>query len=522
DQSVLIDPGSALIADEIIRKVDTVIGLHNVRWLVCSHVDPDILGALPAMVAHGLHPEARIVTHWRDEALIVHSGTPLKFWRIEENDWHLALEDRTLSFVFMPYLHFAGAFGTFDEESGTLFSSVLFGGFTFDHSLFAESVAYFDAIRVFHEHYMPNREILEHAIVELRRLAIRQIAPQHGQIIPEGLIAPIMNLLEKLECGIYLLARQNPGLAFLLAANQTIQGVVDTVVKERDFSVVATYMANLASQTLGAAYLEFWSSGEGVVLQFDQSDQFAGQVAEPPDDVARVMAGQEVSPGLRLILALTSSVTNEIDGAVVLGFGEATKLDEATYAVLVQVIGIVEVGLEREALLRASNLDRIAWMTRAVRDPLTDLYNRASLADSLRRLMAADSLGEVAQLAALMVDIDFFKGVNDTHGHRVGDRVLARVARAITSGIRSDDMAFRYGGEEFLVLLPRANAAAALVVAERIRTNLEASTGSGPVVQVSIGVAIRNAKEGDGSLVDRADKALYRAKANGRNRVVLG
>lgn len=79
DQSVLIDPGSALIGDEIIRKIESITPLHNVRWLVCSHADPDIIGALPALVARGLHPEAHIATFWRDEALIIHSGTPLPF-----------------------------------------------------------------------------------------------------------------------------------------------------------------------------------------------------------------------------------------------------------------------------------------------------------------------------------------------------------------------------------------------------------------------------------------------------------
>ena len=79
DRSVLIDPGSALVVDEVITKVDQVVGVANVRWLVCSHADPDIIGALPGLVAHGLHPDAAIVTHWRDEALIRHSGTRLPY-----------------------------------------------------------------------------------------------------------------------------------------------------------------------------------------------------------------------------------------------------------------------------------------------------------------------------------------------------------------------------------------------------------------------------------------------------------
>ena len=196
DQSVLIDPGSALVASEMIRKVESIVPLTSIRWLVCSHADPDIIGALPALEARGLSPDAAIVTYWRDEALIVHSGTPRPFWRIEEHDWRLDLEDRTLRFVFTPYLHFAGAFATYDETSGTLFSSDLFGGFTEDPSLFATSIEYFDAIRAFHEHYMPSREILAHSLQMIRELPMLRIAPQHGQVIPGELIEPIMEKLE--------------------------------------------------------------------------------------------------------------------------------------------------------------------------------------------------------------------------------------------------------------------------------------------------------------------------------------
>ena len=221
-ESVLIDPGSALTAAEVIRKVDDVVGVENIRWLVCSHPDPDILSALPALAARGLHPQAAIVTHWRDRALIRHTGIDLPYWLIEEHDWKLQLEDRSLKFLFTPYAHFAGAFCTFDETSGTLFSSDLFGGFTDDHSLFASSMAYFEQMRAFHEHYMPSGEILAHALEEIRRLDLRRIAPQHGLIIPEDLASPMLDQLSRLECGIYLLAREDPGLEFLLTAHRTI------------------------------------------------------------------------------------------------------------------------------------------------------------------------------------------------------------------------------------------------------------------------------------------------------------
>ena len=474
------------------------------------------------MIARGLHPEAVIVTHWRDEALMVHSGLPLRYWRIEEHDWRLELEDRTLQFVFTPYLHFAGAFGTFDPATGTLFSSDLFGGFTDDHSLFASSVEYFDAMRAFHEHYMPNREILDHVLQELRQLPLHLIAPQHGQIIPEHLIAPIMDLLEKLECGIYLLAREDPGLAFLLAASETLHRVKDTLVKEQHFSIVATYLAGLAQLSLGADYLEFWSMVDDVVLQFDQSDGYAGHATQMPPDVEEIVHGRDVSPEGRIFFSLRSTDSGKVNGVMVMGFAGPHEFDEATSGILTQIVSLVEVGLEREVLFRSMEMDRTSWQTKAVHDPLTGLLNRASLEDSERRLIALDNLNDVPHLAALMVDIDFFKRVNDTLGHLAGDRVLARVAKAITTSTRSNDLAFRYGGEEFLVLLSQVEARTAVEAAERIRATVRATTGGGPEVRVSIGVAVRTAGEDAESMVQRADQALYRAKENGRDQLCVG
>lgn len=521
DQSVLIDPGSALNVDEVIRKIDSVVGLHNVRWIVCSQPDIDIVAALPYLVDHGLHPEVAIVTHWRDEASIVHSGTPLGFWRIEDHHWRLELEDRTLLFRLTPYLHFVGAFCTFDEESGTLFSSDLFGGFGEDQSLYVASLEDFDSIRTFHEYYMPSREIVTHAIHQVRDLPIQRIAPQHGHVIPQELVAPIMGALESLECGIVLIARNDPGLAFLLAANRTIHDVIDTMVREQNFSIVAAYLADLASETLSAEYFELWAGTADRWFQFDQGDSYAGHLADPPDDVASVFNGEASNTGTRLVLALKSPMSRQINGAMVWGFRERRTLSEATMTVLSQIISLVEVGLEREILRRSMDIERAAWHMQAIHDALTGLYNRVSLDDSFYRLASFDERNPTPQIAALMIDIDFFKKVNDTFGHAVGDVVIQRVAKSITQSVRPSDLVFRYGGEEFLVLLSNVDPTSAIRAAERIRERVGNSGVEVPTVSVSVGVTLRHPGEQHGALIARADRALFLAKSNGRDRVEI-
>ena len=520
DESALIDPGSALTAGEVMAKVDDVVGVENLRWLVCSHSDPDIISALPALVARGLRPEAAIVTHWRDKALIRHLGVDLPYWLIEENGWRLELEDRALQFLFTPYAHFAGAFCTFDETSGTLFSPDLFGGFVDDdHSLFATSMAYFEQMRAFHEHYMPSGEILAHTLAQIRQLPVRTIAPQHGLVIPEELVTPLTEELGQLECGIYLLARDDPDLRFLLSANRTVRDLVETLVRQPEFSVVVAQLAETAERLIGAERLELWARTGSTTLQFDRANGFAGRTADPPADVLAALSGAAPAVGPRLMVPLLSPSSASVSGMAVLEFGDTPALNRPTRALLEEICGLVEVGLERELFRRAADIDRDAFYDQAIHDPLTGLYNRQYLADAARRLCALDDRTLRPAVAALMIDLDHFKAVNDGFGHSVGDQVLRHVARSILEGSRRGDIVVRYGGEEFLVLLAGVDQKIAQSVAERIRTSVGEPGGTLPRVTASVEVALRDQGEPFDRLVERADEAMYLAKAAGRDRV---
>ncbi|MHB8334774.1 MAG: GGDEF domain-containing protein [Acidimicrobiales bacterium] len=159
------------------------------------------------------------------------------------------------------------------------------------------------------------------------------------------------------------------------------------------------------------------------------------------------------------------------------------------------------------------------WHTRAIYDPMTGLRNRASLSDSYQQLAAFDDRNLDPQMAALMVDVDHFKVVNDTFGHAAGDLLLQRIAHALLQSVRPSDPSFRLGGEEFLVLLSNVDASSARHAAERIRERVAGSAPDLPIVTVSVGLALRQRNETQESLLARADEALYRAKENGRDRV---
>ena len=155
-------------------------------------------------------------------------------------------------------------------------------------------------------------------------------------------------------------------------------------------------------------------------------------------------------------------------------------------------------------------------------DSLTGLYNRRHLEECLAEL-AAGCRRHGHDLSALVIDIDHFKQVNDTYGHPAGDAVLIELARRIRMCLRTEDVPGRWGGEEFLVLLPFIDAAGAEVVAERLRATVAGSPfnlGSGEVVAVTVSVGGAVARDGH-DLVHRADAALYEAKRAGRDAVRL-
>ena len=158
-------------------------------------------------------------------------------------------------------------------------------------------------------------------------------------------------------------------------------------------------------------------------------------------------------------------------------------------------------------------------------DPLTGVEGRIAMLPFLRRQHALVQRG-IANCAVAMIDLDFFKKINDTHGHAAGDRVLIAVAGKLRSLLRPYDRLFRYGGEEFLLCAPHTDVKAAHALVERLRAALadagiDAGLGAPLRVTVSAGVAALDPAETVERSIGRADAAMYAAKLNGRNRTEI-
>jgi diguanylate cyclase (GGDEF)-like protein len=227
-----------------------------------------------------------------------------------------------------------------------------------------------------------------------------------------------------------------------------------------------------------------------------------------------------VMPGAQNVVVAPVTVDGEDLGVAVAewGGGADARIPTTTVQALSQASMHTALALQNARLL--GEIERLA-----TRDSLTGLANRRLFDESLLREAArAQRLG--TPLSLLVLDVDHFKQVNDTHGHPAGDKILVAVAESLGGRLRPRDLVARYGGEEFVLILPETDGPGARVVAERTRQKVESlrtDAGVAAPVQVTISLgcatfgpaAFGNARE----LLGAADRALYAAKRRGRNRV---
>ncbi|MEO5377821.1 MAG: diguanylate cyclase [Magnetococcus sp. DMHC-6] len=552
DQSVLVDPGSALTFPYTLSKIEEVIPFSNIRYFLCHHQDPDITASLMSIDQMVRREDAMVISHWRANVLLKHYGLKLSFICVEKIHWSLDLGGRILQFIFTPYLHFPGAFCTFDVGTGTLFSSDLFGGFTEKWQLAAEDESYFEAIRPFHEHYMPSQDILQYGIAKLERFPIQMIAPQHGSLIPKPLVGFMMDQLKSLDCGLFLMTHSNSDFQRLSQLNRVLREVMNTMVMHRDFSQVVARILELAQPIIPVIKLEFYSILDNEeILHLAPESGYRGKRQCPPEKYRMILGKDrffwdshyqkpylisqtgDMHPNRVdqefcqvLVLPLFSTIHQTIQAVVIFHLSENIHISEEMSHVLSQISMALGVAVEREVIYQSIDMERQRIYERSIRDTLTNLYTRVYMQDTTTRLCRVHDRDENATIAIAMFDIDHFKSVNDTYGHAAGDLVLKRVAQVLITGTRSVDLPVRMGGEEFAVFILGTTEKLSIDIAERIRIKVTQLTFEGSladrVVTISCGLIFRRQEEPLEAAMERADVALYQAKNGGRNRIVVG
>ncbi len=276
----------------------------------------------------------------------------------------------------------------------------------------------------------------------------------------------------------------------------------------------------LADQ-LASVYIESETAEKARIIQKKLIEKFdidENQALSLLDDIAtsssRIIASFDLDPGdIRPYSSLLQEANNEL--------GKLNLSNEQ------MILEMMEAKEKVEKLAQTLTDANIRLKELVYRDGLTGLYNHRYFQESLSNELARAARYH-SSVSLILFDIDFFKKVNDTHGHPAGDLVLMNIARAVTSAVRPCDIVSRYGGEEFAVILPETSAAGVKVFAARLRRCVEgiATLVDGQLIYVTVSAGAttydqKRAKTTKSDLIETADRGLYLSKQNGRNQVTV-
>jgi diguanylate cyclase (GGDEF)-like protein len=544
-ESVLIDPGSKITYQETRKKIKQLIDIRDIKYFIAHHQDPDIVSCMQDIFDEIGTKGRYLITHWRAWALLKHYSWDIELYEIEENACKLKLKDRTLYFIATPYLHFAGAFCTFDDKTKTLFSSDIFGGFTDKFELFANNTdGYFEKMKPFHEHYMPSNAILNHGLDKIEEFQpINLIAPQHGSIIKKEFIKPVITKLRQLECGLFGKFKYTKDVIRLSKLNEALNEIIKIeAYQEGFFKVVDKIIESIKN--------------------FYNIDGIKAYVSTDTDNEIVVMDSDKRSISIVKDPIKTKNMLNAAhyltDGSIFYAQSTLHKLfsiKDPSYLFPIKdnndkIYGVCFITLNSDAIEIPKDLEimhkfqtpismsilnerRIFCLENkskkhyeeSIKDPLTGLFNRRYMT-----LIAQQEFERAKRfnqpLSVVMLDIDHFKKINDTFSHLAGDVVLQNIAKKIKNIIRSIDTPVRYGGEEFLIFLPNTNRQNAIKVAEKINQAIKKSAAEYNLniikCTISGGVAStdEDAIDNFNQLIAKSDQRLYNAKNLGRDRIV--
>ncbi|MEO8229297.1 MAG: sensor domain-containing diguanylate cyclase [Chloroflexota bacterium] len=312
-----------------------------------------------------------------------------------------------------------------------------------------------------------------------------------------------------------ILARILQGLSRSASAEGIVQALLAELGRGTGADHTVVVRRRIGERSLEASLAGARPEDPSATIQLPIADLAIGTDDGPGSAGQRIEAQVRTGFGLSHTLTAPLGTARGVIGAIVL----ARRTDEPWSAGSRRI-------LQAAALEAAAALERVESHrdaeARASTDVLTGLPNRRYF-DEFCGLLAERRRADDA-VGILMVDLDHFKRVNDRFGHDVGDAVLRAVARVIAGAVRDDDVPARYGGEEFVVLLRNPSARVALEIAERIRVAIAGldlrALGPGPI-SASVGAAVQvDAEQPIADLLADADRALYRAKRAGRDRVV--
>ncbi len=293
DASVLVDPGSMLEFDAVVEKVESLSSMKAVKYIILHHQDPDLAAAVPAMEKLIGRDDLRVVTHSRMVPLVKHYLIASDYYEIDKEGHILRDGALELRFVTTPYCHSPGAFVTYEPRTKTLFSGDIFGGIEASWEFYAGD-DYFEKAKQFHAEYMPSRDIFNYTLSKIEKLDMERIAPQHGSIVRKPQIAPLIEKMKALECGLYIeeayhtqltdtiemLERKDTALLESLRHFQILMDAMHeaAIVSDKYGTIIDTNAA--AEHIFGLAHAEFVGRPLEAIVSDEAKDAFRSALSQ--------------------------------------------------------------------------------------------------------------------------------------------------------------------------------------------------------------------------------------------------
>ena len=539
--SILLDPGSNITWNKTREKIRKLIDLKDIKYFICHHQDPDITACMSDIFKEVGVENKFVITHWRTKALLVHYNWNVKFIEVESNNFKLDIAGRKLEFIFTPYMHFPGAICTYDTKTKTMFSSDIFGAFTDEFKLYADNPQdYFEQMKPFHEHYMPSKEIVSAGIERMEKYDINLIAPQHGSIIKKEFIPYIFKKLKQLDVGLFLQYGGYKNIRKLSKANEIFSDIINIIIYETDIFHKMDFMYNRIRKILPIERIVALGFRDGAFV-FDSSLSYPIKVDIRYEvmikkykeiifsDDCKIMelkniADYDFKDNMKVCAFPARNSCGRIMGILFFVLEKDSFLRSIDFEILSNLKKPFEAMLNKELDFYATEEEKAKLLETSIKDELTTLYNRHYF-NLLANKEFKKALRYKYTLSVAFLDIDHFKIINDTYGHNVGDAVLRHFSKLIIEKIRESDLAFRYGGEEFVLLFPNADKEKAIEILNRIKKQFDDTDGFNILDRqigytFSAGVVQLDNEKDIFELVNKADAKMYEAKQSGRDRIM--
>lgn len=484
DEGVLIDPGSVLDFEDVYENVCGIIPLEKIKYVILHHQDPDFCSAVPLFEKAGAKFE--VVTHWRTQTLIKYYGIQSDYYIINENEFKLTLASgRTLGFVLTPYLHFPGAFTTYDDQTKILFTSDLFGAFSYEWSLYAKD-DYMEKMKTFHEHYMPSNSILRPVMELFLGMDIAMIAPQHGSIIDHNIVSYIKTLRD-LECGTLL----NP-IKRDLAKSGGYMAICSTVLKRLGS------IFNRDSVMEVVADLEITLDENLNIIDYNDTGNVLWNMI-----FERVLARKGLT-WLMVIEPLTETLSKEYDILMPDVFESHLKKAEAEASTLNEQNRMLkDINARLESSVQESQ-------NKLIRCEITGLYNYSFFKNYLASEINSILIDKSEQNPGLIIiSLDNLEKIEYLYGHDEVEEVQRNVAFILESLKEGNEVLFKLQGFTFGFYMPQTSKEAAQDFAEKIRNTITTSEKFIERITASIGlVSLSEIREKD-EYTEKLDEAFY-------------